>query len=223
MRLVLVLLGLALLFLTPFLLWGETFETLFSPAGAVNWLQGYRDHAWLVAIGLLGADLLLPLPASAVLAALGLLYGPLLGAAIGAFGLWLAGAVGYGLCRALGRGAARALLGERELRRGERWFSRAGPWLVVGSRWLPILPEVIACSAGLARMPAPLFLSALACGCLPVAMCYAWVGHLGVERPGLTLAASALAPPLLWLLVLGLAPVFRARRRSAGLRRYGDD
>ena len=51
---------------------------------------------------------------------------------------------------------------------------------------------------------------ALACGSLPLGFAFAAVGHAGTEHPALALAASALAPPALWLAV---QPLFRARLR----------
>jgi uncharacterized membrane protein YdjX (TVP38/TMEM64 family) len=165
-----------------------------------------------VGFGLLLADLVLPIPATAVMSALGFIYGPPLGGFVGSAGSILAGALGYGLCRSAGPRAARLLLGEQGLEQGRRLASGTGPWLVVLSRWLPVFPEVVACMAGLTRMPAPAFLMALACGSIPLSFAFAALGHAGLDRPGLALALSALAPPILWLVV---RPLFAARRRQA--------
>lgn len=211
MRIFWLFLGLALLVLIPFLIWGEGFERAFTQAGAVDWLSDYGAWAWAAALVLLALDLVLPIPATAVMAALGYIYGPVTGGLIGTVGSCLAGGLGYGLCRALGRGAARRILGEADLAKGERLFARVGGWLVVLSRWLPIFPEVIACMAGLTRMPGRNFALALVCGSLPLAFAFAAVGHAGVDRPALAIALSALAPPVLWLLV---QPWFRAKQRA---------
>ncbi|ARA93596.1 DedA family protein [Rhodothermaceae bacterium RA] len=201
MRLLWLFLGLAVLFLIPFFLWGDALEATFSHAGITAWLGAYGRWAWAAALALLVGDLLLPIPASVVMTALGLLYGPVAGGLISAAGSFLAGSVAYGLCRGLGRGAARRLLGEADLARGERLFERVGGWLVVASRWLPVLPEVIACLAGLTRMPAGRFHLALACGAVPVGFTFAALGYAGADRPVLALVLSALVPPLLWLVV----------------------
>jgi uncharacterized membrane protein YdjX (TVP38/TMEM64 family) len=165
-----------------------------------------------VGFGLLLADLVLPIPATAVMSALGFIYGPLLGGLVGSAGSILAGALGYGLCRAAGPRAARRLLGEHGLEQGRRLASGTGLWLVVLSRWLPVFPEVVACMAGLTRMPAPTFLAALACGSIPLSFAFAAVGHAGLDHPGLALALSAIAPPALWFAV---RPLFAARLRQA--------
>ncbi|MEA3367453.1 MAG: hypothetical protein U9R68_04995, partial [Planctomycetota bacterium] len=66
-----------------------------------------RPGAWAVAIGLLVADLFLPVPATGVMAALGSVYGPVLGALVGAVGSAMAGLLGYGLARVGGQPVAR--------------------------------------------------------------------------------------------------------------------
>ena len=198
MRLLAVFFVLAILFLIPFVLWGDVFEDTFSPEGAVSWLRGFGNWAWAAGVALLLGDLLLPVPATAVMSALGFVYGPIAGGLIGGAGSFLSGTFAYGLCRALGRGAAVWLAGEKDLQRGESLFASAGGWAVAFSRWLPLLPEIIACMAGLARMPLRSFLVSLACGCLPMAFTFATVGHVGVESPVLCLTLSALIPLLLW-------------------------
>lgn len=208
MRLFWIFLGLAVLFLIPFLIWGDALEAMFSEDGAAVWLGRYGLWAWAVGIGLLMADLLLPVPGTVIMSALGFIYGPVVGGLVAATGSFLAGAFGYGLCRLLGRRAALRLLGEKDLARGEQLFSNVGGWLVVLSRWLPLFPEVIACMAGLTRMPAAKFLLALACGSVPLGFAFAAVGHAGLEHPTLAIVLSALLPPLLWLAV---RPFFKAR------------
>lgn len=198
MRIVLLFLILALLFAIPFILFGERFEQWFSGDGAVKWLRSYGAWAWVMALGLLVADLVAPVPATAVMAGLGMLYGPLAGGLIGAAGSILSGMIAYAVCRKAGRRAARMLAGEKDLARAESFFARSGGWAVAFSRWAPLLPEVIACLAGLARMPFAPFILALACGTLPMTFVFAWIGHLGVEKPVLALCASAVVPLLLW-------------------------
>ncbi len=199
MRLLGIFVGLGLVFLIPFLIWGDAWQ--WTPEGAVAWLKNYGQWAWAVALGLLSADLFLPLPATAVMAALGYVYGPLVGGLIGTLGSMIAGCLAYSICRALGRNAAVRLVGEHDLLRGEVLFQRFGGWLVTLSRWLPLFPEVVACMAGLTRMPWPAFLIAMLCGCLPMAFTFAAVGHAGEQHPALALSLSALLPPILWFLI----------------------
>ena len=199
MRLFWIFLGLAVLFLLPFLIWGEGWEMAFAQGGAVDWLRGYGRWAWAAGLVLLMADVLLPLPATVVMSALGFVYGPVVGGLLSAAGATLSGFLAYGLCRMLGRGAAARLLGEKDLEKGERLFADVGGWIVALSRWLPLLPEVVACMAGLTRMPWRTFVVAVACGSVPLGFVFAAIGHASVERPVLALALSALLPLGLWL------------------------
>ena len=117
------------------------------------------------------------------MSALGFLYGIFIGGCLAALGSFLAGSLAYGLCRLLGDRAATVLIGKKDLEKSQRWFVNSGPWLIVVSRWLPLFPEIVACMAGLTRMPPLRFFTALLCGCLPVGFTYAFVGQAGVENP----------------------------------------
>lgn len=208
MRLFWLFLGLAILFLIPFIIWGNALETMFSQTGAVTWLESYGNWAWAAGILLLMGDLLLPIPGTIVMSALGFVYGPIWGGVIASIGSMLAGSFGYVLCRLLGRGAARRILGEKDLKKGEDLFANVGGWIVVLSRWLPLFPEVVACMAGLTRMPTLTFHIALACGSIPLGFVFAIVGYSGVSYPWVAVALSALLPPTLWLIV---RPFFKAK------------
>ncbi len=208
LRFLAVALFLAVTFALPFVFWGDRFEAAFAGDGAVQWLQELGPYAWLSAIGLLIADLVLPVPSSAVMAALGILYGPWWGGAIATAGSIASGLVGYGICRLFGRPLARRLIGDRMLDYGNRLFAGFGGWVVALSRWQPILPEVIACLAGLSRMPLGFFVLALACGAAPLGFAFAAIGHAGADRPLLTMAACALLPLMLWAL---MQPMLRRR------------
>ncbi len=198
MRLLWIFLGLAVLVLIPFLIWGNWFQQTFDQAGAQSWLGSLGGWAWLAAIGLLVSDLFLPVPATPVMSALGYLYGTTVGGAIGATGAFLSGSLAYLLCRALGERAALRILGPEDLQRGRRLFTQAGGWIIALSRWLPILPEVTSCLAGLTKMPAPKFFVSLACGCLPMAFAFAWIGERGKSSPQLAIGLSIALPVVFW-------------------------
>lgn len=214
MRLVMLFLALALLFLIPFVLWGDSLQATFAGEGAREWLEARGGWAWAAGLILLVSDVLLPIPSTAVLAALGYVYGAALGGAIGSIGSMLSAVVAYLACRLIGQRAARWLVGERDLQRGEKLFRSVGGWLVALSRWLPLLPEVVACMAGLARMPWISFLVAVACGSVPMAFTFAAVGELGSDRPVLAIVLSAALPLLIW----PAARRWLLRRRAAELR-----
>ena len=144
MRLLWIFIGLAVIFTIPFLIWGEQMELAFSSEAAVSWLEGFERWAWAAGIGLLFLDFLLPVPGTAVMSALGFVYGPIAGGLIASGGSFAAGWFAYGLCRLLGVKAAVRLLGHRDYQRGVLLFSEAGGWIVAISHWLPLLPEIVA-------------------------------------------------------------------------------
>lgn len=200
-------LSLAVLFLVPFLIWGGSFEAWFSGTAALTWVRAW---GWVAVVGLLCADLVLPLPATGIMAAAGFVYGPWIGGGLSALGSFGSGLLAYCLCRAFGTKAARSLVGPEDLERSERLFASHGAWLVALSRALPLLPEVIACLAGLARMPPGRFAVALGCGSIPMGFIYAAIGAAGQEKPFLALGLSIAVPGLLW----GVAQIVWSRKKS---------
>jgi uncharacterized membrane protein YdjX (TVP38/TMEM64 family) len=201
LKLVVIVVWLVAMVVLPFALWGDTLEALFTGDGAIQTLHGSGASAAIIAIGLLIADLLVPIPAAAVMAALGIVYGPVLGGLVAVIGSFLSGVVGYVIFRKLGRPAALWIMGNDALDGGERIFNQFGGWLVAASRWVPVLPEVISCLAGLTRMPLAAYLAALLCGAVPVGFTFALVGYLGADNPVLTISFCAVAPLLLWAVV----------------------
>ena len=210
MRLLATAFAFAILLCIPFAIWGGQFMAWFTGEAAIAWIRGWGAWGWLAVVGLLMSDLFLPIPATPVMSAAGYLYGPLIGGTISAVGSFAAGMAGYGLCRTFGRAIAARLAGEDELSRHETLFQRSGPWLVAASRWLPLLPEVVTCLAGLTRMPLRIFATSLACGAVPMGFVFAAIGAAGQDRPKLALTLSLLVPPLLWLAV---RPLLRSRTR----------
>jgi uncharacterized membrane protein YdjX (TVP38/TMEM64 family) len=201
MRLIFLLIALVAIVLIPFFIWGDTLMAFFSWEHSLDWLRGYGEWAWAIAIVLLIGDLFLPLPATIIMSALGYIYGPLVGGLISAVGSFASGALAYWLCRMLGENAATWVLGKKDYERGKKISAQVGGWVVALSRWLPVFPEVIACMAGLTRMPVMNFYIALACGSLPLGFIYAIVGHSGVANPALAIGLSACIPPVIWFVV----------------------
>jgi uncharacterized membrane protein YdjX (TVP38/TMEM64 family) len=211
MRLFSLFLALALVLMIPFLFWGDAFNQWLTGEAGVRWLRGWGPYGWLAVIALLVGDVFLPIPATPVMSAAGYLYGAVTGGIVSATGSFLAGLVAYGLCRQLGRGVAVWLAGGADLARADQLFRHSGPWLVALSRWMPLLPEVVSCLAGMTRMPFCTFALALGCGCVPMGFAYAAIGAAGQDHPYLALILSAVVPGLLWLLIRA---ALRAPRRE---------
>jgi len=206
---------LALLFLAAFALWGERFEGLFSQARCVQWFSRIRPVAWLVAIALLMADLLLPIPATGIMAALGAIYGVWLGAAVGAAGSAMAALTGYWLARLAGRRGIRRIASDEEIERFRAFFDGWGGAGVIISRAMPILPEMLSVLAGLAQMSFRRFLPALLLGTIPTAILFAYIGHAAAEKPTYGVALAIVIPLLIW-------PVFLRFIRRGSVRPASD-
>lgn len=198
MRLLAWFLGLAGVILAIWALWGDGLEAKFSLDGAVAYLDQAGGFAWLLGWALLVSDVVLPVPGTVVMSALGFVYGAVIGGVLAAAGSVLAGLTAYGMCRLLGERGAKWLLGEKDFERGKRWFANGGGWLVCLSRSLPILPEVVACTAGLVRMPFKRFVVSLVCGSLPLGLVFASIGAAGRDEPALAMALSLALPAILW-------------------------
>jgi uncharacterized membrane protein YdjX (TVP38/TMEM64 family) len=199
-RLWLLALALSVAILLPFVIWGGQLETAFDLQRSRAWLLEWGSAGWIAGVLLIVADILLPIPATVVMSALGLAYGWFWGGLAASLGTFLAGMFGYGLCRMWGRGVAHWIAGTEGLATAERLFARHGSWLVAFSRWMPVLPEAIASMAGLVRMPLRKYCLSLTAGALPVGFAFAAVGHLGQEHEAAALVLSATLPIVLWTL-----------------------
>lgn len=197
-----------MVFLLGWWFFGQGLEEAWDVERLTGRFEEAKGWAWLAGIGLLLADLLLPIPGTIVMSALGAVYGFWLGGLIASAGSMLAGIFGYGVGHFFDEKTAKKWLGEKDFVRGHKLFSKSGPWMVAISRALPILPEVLACMAGLVRMRFGKFLLALACGSVPMGFLFAWIGTVGIEYPGWGLAFSLGVPAVLW----GTATVLRKRK-----------
>ena len=201
LRLTWTFLALAILVALPFLFFGDRLGAALHQDRLVAWFQSYRGSAWAIGTALLVSDLVLPIPNTMVMAALGVIYGPLVGGLVSVLGNVLSGLLGYSLGRRFGRPLATRIIGDADLRAGEHLFARSGGLIVAASRWLPVLPEVISCMAGLTKMPLASFTLALLCGSVPLGFVVAGLGYAGSDKPFLTLFLCALLPLPLWYLL----------------------
>ena len=165
---------------------------------AVLMLQKYNAWAWAVGIALIWADLLLPVPQTVVIAALGIIYGTVLGGLLGSVALITGGLLGYVIMLTSARRVVKRLVGPQSLTTMEGLFNRAGPWAIVLTRSLPYsIPEAIVFLAGLARMRMGKFTTALTVGSVPTAFVFAAIGAGWADQPVLALAVSYALPIVL--------------------------
>jgi uncharacterized membrane protein YdjX (TVP38/TMEM64 family) len=168
-------------------------------------LRKHESWAWALGIALIWADLVLPVPQTAVIAALGIIYGTLLGGLLGTLGLITGGLLGYLLMRTSARRYVQRFVGPHSLHKMESLFDQGGAWAIVLTRSLPYsVPEAMVFLAGLARMPIGKFVAALTIGGVPTAFVFAAVGAGWANQPILAAIVSYLLPILLLPLALYL-------------------
>jgi uncharacterized membrane protein YdjX (TVP38/TMEM64 family) len=176
---------------------------------AVLLLRKYDAWAWAVGIALIWADLVLPVPQTVVIAALGTIYGTVLGGLLGSVGLITGGLLGYVLMLTSARRLLKRFVGPHSLAWMKGLFERAGAWAIVLTRSsLPYsIPEAMVFLAGLAGMPMGKFAAALAFGSVPTAFVFAAIGAGWADQPILALVVSYVLPLLLLPIALYLMRV----------------
>jgi uncharacterized membrane protein YdjX (TVP38/TMEM64 family) len=133
-----------------------------------------------------------------VIAALGIVYGRLLGGFLGSLGLISGGLLGYTLMLTSARRYVQRFVGPKSLRRMEVLFDQGGAWAIILTRSLPYsVPEAMAFLAGLAGMPIKEFVVALTIGSVPTAFVFAAIGAGWADQPILALGVSFVLPILL--------------------------
>jgi uncharacterized membrane protein YdjX (TVP38/TMEM64 family) len=156
--------------------------------------------AALAGVGLLVADVVLPVPSSGVMLANGALFGLVAGALLS-----LAGSVGaacFGWW--LGRRGERAfgwLADESGRSRAARMLDRRGAVAIALSRPVPVLAETLSILAGATGMPLPRLLASALLGSVPPAIGYALAGAAasGAHAGAYVFAAVIALSAILWL------------------------
>jgi len=182
-----------------------------------DWLEAQHDAPggrWVIAatiIALLAADIVLGIPATPLMIAAGALLGPWWGGAASGIGATLAGVIGYFACRGLGRGYYDKHIAGEQATRAQTLFDRYGLLALVLVRGLPILPEVLACLAGLSRLSAWRFVAMFALVTVPWAILHAIAGDLSDwAQPWPAVIVLIGLPALAW--TIGWRTWRRARR-----------
>jgi uncharacterized membrane protein YdjX (TVP38/TMEM64 family) len=165
--------GMILLFLALFFL----VEALGIPllVDPTPWLNKGGLWAAVLGVGLLIADVLLPVPSSLVMVAHGALFGVVLGTLLSLLGSTGAAVFGFWIGRRGGKWLERLVpLEERE--RANRLLERWGLLAVVVTRPIPLLAETVAIMAGASPLGWLGTTLAAVAGSLPPALLYALTG-----------------------------------------------
>lgn len=186
--------------LVPFLAFGTRLDH-----AVAGWLDPPPAPQVLAAIevGVLAADLLLPVPSSMVATLGGAHLGVVIGTACAWLGMTAGAMVGWWLGRTAGAASLSSLtIAEQErLTRQQRRF---GPLAVVLTRPLPLVAEAAALMAGASGMSWRDFLIAAGSGNLAIALVWSLAGALGRQADSLqwVLMGSLAVPVAITWLVL---------------------
>jgi len=176
-------------------------------AEVVEWLRGYGNVAWLVGVGVIMADALLPVPSTPAMLAMGIIYGPIVGGLICGTASLLAGMTGFFGTRILGDRVATKLVGEQDLARTRGFYDRWGLLAVVFGRAVGGPAEWIVILAGLSTLPVWRVAAAVAVGGYVSGFVMATLGAYSVDEPALALGVTL-------LILLALAGIARRAVRA---------
>ena len=148
-------------------------QFLQDPTGWMNQQRG--GVAAAVGVGLLIADVFLPVPSSLVMIAHGALFGIPMGTALSLLGSVGAAVLGFGVGRRGGPMLAR-MVTEQEKVRADALLKKWGALAILITRPIPLMAETVAILAGASPMGWGKMTLASIAGSLPAALLYALTG-----------------------------------------------
>ncbi len=181
-------------------------------------------QTWWAPLALIGTYIVLcPLfvPASPMMIAGGIVFGPVWGTIYNITGTFLGGSLSYFLGRFLGRDFVRHVLGHR-LKRVEQRIARRGFWSLVGIRFLPVPYPLVNYTAALAGVRPGLFLPTTAIGLIPGNIVFSYFASLipraatSGDRSGLILQFVGATAAL--ILLTAIPQIWAARKRRERYR-----
>jgi uncharacterized membrane protein YdjX (TVP38/TMEM64 family) len=192
-----------------FLLLFFAFEALGVPllSDPTPWLKKGGLVAACLGVGLLIADVLLPVPSSLVMVAHGALFGVVLGTLLSLTGSLGAALLGFAIGRRGGRLMERVVPAEERARANyllERW----GALAIIVTRPVPVLAETLMIVAGASSMRWSRLILASVFGSLTPAFLYALTGAAvaNLQSTALMFAIVLLVASLFWMVGRFLEP-----------------
>ncbi|MCA1568363.1 MAG: VTT domain-containing protein [Acidobacteria bacterium] len=178
------------------------------------WLQRRGVLAATVGVGLLVADVLLPVPSIPVMVAHGALFGIMGGTLLSLLGSGGAALLGFGIGRRGGR-ILEQLVTPEERERADDLLRRWGMLAIIVTRPVPLLAETVTIVAGTSSLGWGRTTLAALAGSLPPALLYAITGAAAANLQNTTLvfAAVILIAGFFWVVGRRTEP-YLARRES---------
>lgn len=180
------------------------------------WMKHGGVVAAALGVGLLIADVLLPVPSSLVMVAHGALFGVVVGTLLSLFGSVGAAMFGFAIGRRGGRFLERVVT-PSERSRANDLLLRWGALAIIVTRPIPLLAETVAIMAGASSLSWGSVVLASLVGSLPPALLYALTGAAVAkfENTALMFGVVLLVAGLFWLVGRLLEPFFQIGKSSS--------
>ena len=172
-----------------------------------SWLEQGGMIGALVGVGLLVADVALPVPSSLIMVAHGALYGVAIGTLLSLVGSTGAALVGFAVGRR-GDPLMSRLVPPEERVRAERLLTRWGMLAIIVTRPVPLLAETTTIVVGSSRLGWERVALAALVGSLPATLLYALVGAIAasLHNGALVFGLVLLVAGSFWLVGRWLEP-----------------
>ena len=176
------------------------------------WMKHGGVLAATIGVGLLIADVVLPVPSSIVMVAHGALFGVLWGTVLSLIGSVGAAVFGFAIGRRGGRLLERVVT-RAECERASSILERWGTLAIIVTRPVPLLAETVAIMAGASSMSWRALVVASIAGSLPPALLYALTGAAvaNLQNTALMFGVVLVVAGLFWLVG---TEVFTQRRKE---------
>ena len=177
------------------------------------WMQHGGVLAAALGVGLLIADVFLPVPSSLVMVAHGSLFGVVVGTLLSLIGSVGAALLGFAVGRRGGKFLERVVT-PAEQARANNMLERWGVLAIIVTRPIPMLAETVAIMSGASSLGWGTVALASFVGSLPPALIYALTGAAvaNFQTTSLMFGVVLLVAGLFWLTGRLLGPLFDARQ-----------
>ena len=188
------------------------------------WMKHGGVLAACLGVGLLIADVLLPVPSSLVMVAHGALFGVALGTFLSLLGSTGAALFGFALGRR-GDKLLERLVTADERARADYMLERWGALAVIVTRPVPLLAETVAIMAGASSLGWGRMILAALAGSLPPALLYALTGAAvaNFQRSTLMFGVVLLVAGLFWLIGRLFEPHMNRKESPCDPKQLGSD
>jgi len=190
----------------------------------IPWMKNDGVLAASLGVGLLIADVLLPVPSSLVMVAHGALFGVVVGTLLSLLGSVGAALFGFAIGRRGGKFLDRGVT-PTERSRAKYMLARWGPLAIIVTRPIPLLAEAVAIMSGASSLGWGTVALASIAGSLPPALLYALTGAAvaSFQNTSLMFAVVLVAAGLFWLIGRLLEPYINTSQAECNSQQLGSD